>query len=268
MPYASHWMVGGLHVFVSNDALAMSRTAADQVLRAIEEDPELLMAAATGNTPTTTYELLVDAARSEPERFARLRVLKVDEWAGLEMKDPATCESYLQRHLIRPLNIDSRRYMAWNSRPTEPAAECQRIAQWLDENGPIGLSLLGLGINGHLAFIEPADVLIPGPHLAKLSPASLEHSMIKSARSRPEYGLTIGIADVMRSRRVLLLVSGKQKAAPLRQMVDGGITTQFPASFLKLHPNAAVLCDADAASQLQPGRNCLPSRAADMRRYR
>lgn len=241
----------GLPVTVAADAEAMSRLAADRVVTALGEDPDLLLGAATGRTPTRTYELLADRAASEPQLFSRLRLLKLDEWGGLASDDPATCEAYLRRHLIAPLAIDPDRYLGWESRPADAGRECRRVAAWLAREGPVGLCLLGLGANGHLAFIEPADALVPGPHLAQLSDVSLAHPMLRQSRGKAGYGLTVGIGDVLRSRRILLLVSGSSKAAPLRRLVEGGITTRFPASFLKLHAHTTVLCDREAASLLE-----------------
>jgi galactosamine-6-phosphate isomerase len=231
---------------------AMSRRAAQLIAAGARENPRLLLGLATGSTPAGAYDLFADHARREPHLFNRIRLLKLDEWGGLAMNDPATCEAYLRQKLIEPLAITSDRYIVWNSRPGDPEAECRRIATWLADHGPIDLCVLGLGANGHLAFNEPADFLTPGPHVARLTETSLRHPMLQSARGRPQFGLTVGMADILQSRRVLLLVSGGHKATQLRRFMEGRITTQFPASFLLLHPNLTVLCDREAASLIQP----------------
>ena len=227
---------------------AMSRRAAEVVAGDLRDHPRLLLGAATGATPAPTYELLRHRGREEPQLSNQFRLLKLDEWGGLAMDDPATCEVYLRDKLVGPLSISADRYGAWNSTPADPVAECHRMASWLARHGPIDLCVLGLGANGHLAFNEPAETLTPGPHVARLTETSLRHPMLQSARGRPAFGFTVGMADILQSRRVLLLVSGAHKAAQLRRLVEGRITTQFPASFLLLHPNLTVLCDREAAS--------------------
>ena len=226
---------------------AMSRRAAELVLAELRANPRMLLGAATGSTPTRAYELFVQSALSEPGVARELRLIKLDEWGGLAMDDPATCEVYLRRRLIEPLGITPDRYLSWNSRPADPLAECDRVATWLHRDGPIDLCVLGLGTNGHLAFNEPGESLTPGPHVATLSETSLRHPMLRDTAGRPQYGLTLGIADILRSRRILLLVSGAGKAEQLRRTIEGPITTQFPASFLRLHARATILCDRDAA---------------------
>src|SRR4051794_1726212 len=95
----------GFNMKVAPDNEAMSRLAADLVFGDLRENPRLLLGVATGSTPTRTYELLADAAASEPRTFSQLRLLKLDEWGGLAEDDPATCEVYLQRHLVKPLGV-------------------------------------------------------------------------------------------------------------------------------------------------------------------
>src|SRR6185436_10169248 len=120
----------------------------------------------------------------------------------------------------------------FQSDPADPAAECQQIAIWLAENGPIDLCVLGLGLNGHLAMNEPADALQPFVHMAELSPMTLQHPMLANSRRRPRFGLTLGMADLFQSKKVLLLVSGSAKRKQMTQLLAQRITTQFPASFL------------------------------------
>lgn len=227
----------------------MSVQAARQIADHVRHDPRLLIGAATGSTPTPTYELLARMAAGDARFFPDVRLLKVDEWGGLAMDDPATCEVYLQEKLVRPLSIAPERYLGWNSQPGNPDSECRRIERWLAEHGPIGLCILGLGANGHLAFNEPGDGLIPGPHVAQLSRESLGHPMLSASRSAPSYGLTIGIGDILRSRRILLLVSGAAKATQLARLREPLVSTHFPASFLWLHPNVTILCDREAAKE-------------------
>ncbi len=70
--------------------------------------------------------------------------------------------------------------------------------------------------------------------------------MLDRARGRPDFGLTLGIADLLHARQILLLVSGSAKQEPLRRLLNGPISTDLPASLLELHENVLVLCDEDA----------------------
>jgi galactosamine-6-phosphate isomerase len=227
------------------DHEAVSRHAADRIVDRLREEPKAILCLACGNTPMRTYQLLAEQGAREPSSFSRCRVIKLDEWGGLPPGDPATCEEQLRRALISPLRLHDR-YISFDSQPRDAEAECARIAGWLQQNGPIDTCVLGLGVNGHVGFNEPASFLEPHAHVEQLSQSSLEHSMLRQTTHRPTYGLTLGIADLMQSRHVLLIVTGSAKREPLRRLLSGPIATDFPASLLQLHSKAAVLCDAAA----------------------
>jgi galactosamine-6-phosphate isomerase len=223
----------------------MSRHAADWLVDRLRRTPDALLCLAAGATPTRMYQLLAARGVAERNLFARTRVIKLDEWGGLAMADPATCERYLRDGLIDVLGLGGR-YMGFDSMPVDPEGECRRVADWLAGNGPIDISVLGLGVNGHVGFNEPGPSLQPHAHIARLSDTSLRHAMLEQAGGRPGYGLTLGMADLLQTRAVLLLASGTAKRGPLRRLLDGPISTQFPASLLALHPNLRLLCDEAA----------------------
>lgn len=236
-----------LQPVVCDTAEAMSRQAADLIVSLLREDPSLLLCAATGSTPTRTYELLLERYRAEPGLFDRMRVLKLDEWYELEMEHPGTCEAYLQRHLLGPLGIGAERYAGFDSRAPDSDAECARIRTWLADQGGIGLCILGIGRNGHLGLNEPGESLPPHAHLAELREETRRHPMLVDASERPRHGLTLGMAEILQSRRILLLVSGAGKREILARLLASPVTTALPASFLHLHPAVTLLCDREAA---------------------
>ncbi len=235
------------------DAETMSRAVAARLADELRPKRNSLICLATGSSPQRAYELLVAHARAEPDLYEEARWLKLDEWGGLAMDDPASCEHFLRRLLLTPLAVPPERYFGWESQPTDPAAECDRVAAWLALHGPIDIQVLGLGKNGHLGFNEPTRQLQSGPHVAILSPASLSHSMLLQSKGRVAYGLTLGMDDILRARQILLLVSGRQKAPQLRQLVTGEISPLFPASLLRCHRAVSIYCDAAAAALIPEG---------------
>jgi galactosamine-6-phosphate isomerase len=234
-----------MNVAVHNDYETLSQAAVAWLLERIDRRPESLVCLAAGSTPVRTYALLAERGRENPTRFAKLRFLKLDEWGGLDGSDPGSCEFQLRNQLIEPLGAADR-YVGFDGQAADPAAECRRVADWLAEHGPIDLCVLGLGLNGHLGFNEPAPALIPGPHVAQLSATSMGHAMVRDRTAAPAYGVTLGMADILQSREVLLLASGAPKKEPLHNLLSGRITAEFPASFLGLHRHVHVLCDAAA----------------------
>ncbi len=223
----------------------ISQKAAAIITSQLEAKSNTLLCAATGNSPTGTYEILAKEYTRRPGLFDGLRVLKLDEWGGVPMDDPGTCESYLRKNLLTPLQIPDRRYISFNSNPEDPQYECLKTQANIDDAGPIDCCVLGLGLNGHLALNEPAPELQTNFHRAGLTDSTLQHSMVTAMGQRPLYGLTLGMADILQSRLILLLVSGPAKKKITLELLSKKVTTHLPASFLWLHPNTICLLDKD-----------------------
>jgi len=224
----------------------MSGRAADFIVSELKQRPNLLLCASAGGTPTGPYEQLAIRYSRQPRLFRKMRVVQIDEWVGLAPTHVATCRYDLQTKLLTPLSIDSSRFRGYKSDAADPQRECKTMSAWLAEYGPIDICILGLGLNGHIAMNEPADALIPCAHVSKLTRESQKHAMLATLKRKPGHGLTLGMADILASRIILLLVNGSRKKAILKRTLESKITTRLPASFLHLHPNVLVFCDRAA----------------------
>ena len=226
---------------------ALSLKAKEIVTSELGQHKALTLCAATGGSPTRMYELLVEEASRQPELFSQFTVLKLDEWGGIPMDHPGTCESYLRNYFVGPLQIPEDRYIAFQSDPENPKAECERLQQILDQKGPIDICILGIGMNGHIALNEPAPSLHTNCHVAHLSQKSLQHPMIAGDTEKPGYGLTLGMANIFQSRLIILLINGIKKREITQAFLEQKISTELPASLLWLHPNVICLIDREAA---------------------
>ena len=223
----------------------MSSMAASLVREEIKKEPNLLLCAATGSSPEGLYRELATTAGRGKELFKQLRILKLDEWGGIPQNHPVSCEYFLRIKLLDPLNIPIERYISFCSSSEDPEAECNRIRSRLEREGPIDICILGLGANGHLALNEPASQLNAFAHVATLSEESLQHPMIASLEQKPAYGLTLGMEEILSSRLIIMLVSGKEKKRMTEKFLKGSVSTELPASFLWQHPHVECLVDRE-----------------------
>ena len=99
---------------------------------------------------------------------------------------------------------------------------------------------LGIGILHHVVRVR-----------LRLPEVIENHGMLKDLPNKPRYGLTLGLGDILRSRRILLVVSGQPKRAVLKRLLQPRVSGRFPASFLWLHSDVTILCDRDAALKSQ-----------------
>ena len=236
-----------MHFTVLPDRESLDRAAAALIWEAAEAKPDLLICLASGETPTGVYALLADAA----DRLAGARFIQLDEWAG--PGDSASCAAYLERAVRGPLAVPPERWIGFRGDAPDSVAECQRVAAALEAAGPIDLCILGLGLNGHLALNEPAESFDPFCHVATLAEQSRTHPMLAETAAPVRQGLTLGLGDILRAHRILLMVSGAAKRVPLAQLTARRVTPTLPASFLWLHGDTHCLCDRDAAADAELG---------------
>jgi galactosamine-6-phosphate isomerase len=243
----------GFRLEMFEDYERLSEAASGIICAKALENPRMLLCLATGASPTRTYQLLDLKHRAHPGLFDEVRVLKLDEWGGLATGAAGSCEAYLREQVIRPLGIAEDRFVGFASDAASEEHECDRLHAWVTQNGPIDLCVLGLGTNGHLGLNEPGRVLSPFAHRAVLSEASRGHAMLSTSGAKPTCGLTLGLAEILQSRQILLLVNGAHKRQPLSRLLQRKIAGDFPASFLWLHPRVTLLCDREAfASNPEP----------------
>jgi galactosamine-6-phosphate isomerase len=235
-----------LNVFYCENQQRLSAQAAALVIGEIERKPDLLLCAATGNSPIGLYEELVRTARAKPGLFPALRIIKLDEWGGLPEGGPGSAERYLRTRLLEPLGIPPERYISFSSTAADPSAECRRVRAVLEQAGPIDVCVLGLGVNGHIGFNEPGPVLLPQCHVAPLSEESRRHAMVRGMENPPRFGLTLGLQEILASRKIILLIAGEGKQPVIARLLSAEVSTTLPASFLWLHDNVDCLIDRTA----------------------
>jgi glucosamine-6-phosphate deaminase len=169
----------------------------------------------------------------------------------------------MRRHLFDRVNLQRRRINFLDGAAPDLAAECARYERAIARAGGIDLQILGLGANGHIGFNEPARALIATTHRTRLTPTTrrANASLFGNRPSAvPQAALSMGMATILRARRIVLFATGATKARCVYRMLTGKVTTRVPASFLQLHSNAEVWLDAAAATQLQSLRANHPAR--------
>ncbi|HEY0866040.1 MAG TPA: 6-phosphogluconolactonase [Fimbriimonas sp.] len=232
-----------MRIVLANDTDVMAMTAADLVEGLLAQKPAAHLVLPTGASPLPLYRELV---RRKVDLSAA-RLTKLDEWYRLPRRHPATCEAFLWEHLLEPLRYPRDRFLAFDSDADDPSVECRRMGRAFEERGPADLCILGLGMNGHLGLIEPAEALPLHAHVAALSEESRRHPMLSGVAEPPTRGLTLGIADLLQSKEILFLVSGAHKADVFRRWEASPLATTFPSSTLHLHPNVTTIVDREAA---------------------
>lgn len=232
------------HLTVAEDYDAVCRMAADMVLEAVRKKPDSVICVATGASPLGLYAALAPHSAD----LAQVRILKLDEWGGLAMDDPATCEVYIRQQILAPWGLSSDHLTGFRGDAADPEAECARIRAEVERLGGIDLCILGMGADGHIGLNYPAATLPAETHITDAS--TLKHAMLDAALGKPTHGFTLGMAEVLRAPTIVLLVNGAAKAHAVQRLMRGEIATEFPASLLWLHDDVHLFADHNAVPAL------------------
>lgn len=231
----------GVKLIEAEDFEELSRISAEEMAECIRNKADALICVATGSSPSRAYEILADIISKEKINTDKLRILKLDEWWKVDETDLSTCEHFIQTRIIKPLNIASKNYFGFNSNAEDPKAECDRITKVISEQGPIDLCILGIGKNGHLGLNEPGTYFEPFSHVVNLDKRTRTHAMLKKTNAVINNGITIGIADILASKKILFIAAGDEKEDSFKGFMEGKVRTDLPASVLWLHPNTVCV---------------------------
>jgi len=224
----------------------LSETAANWLAKKIRDDSHLKLGIATGNSPLEMYRNI--AKRTELD-ITGVSIFQVDEWSGIS-EYSNTCKFYIENDICEPWKVNPNQcylFTVPNANfiaKSEASMAAKTMQQTLDEKGPIDLLILGFGKNGHIGFIEPADVWAPEHcFVSTLEKATQSHTMMASEKISTDMGVTIGLKTVREAKAILFLITGDQKLESYKKWLTKEFTPRIPASILWQHPNVFTLTD-------------------------
>ena len=241
-----------MRIYMSEDYQAMSRRAANIISAQVIYKPDCVLGLATGGTPVGTYQQLVKWYKKGDLSFAEVRTVNLDEYLGLSSHHEQSYRYFMQDNLFDHIDIKPENTHVLNGLAKDPEAECAAYNKLIRDLGGIDLQLLGMGHNGHIAFNQPGDDFGLETHVVTLTDRTIDANtrFFESRDEVPRHALSMGIKNIMQARRILIVVSGEEKAETVRKAFAGPVTKDVPASVLQLHPDVTLVGDRAALSQL------------------
>jgi len=242
-----------MEVIIQPDPHAVAIEAAKLIANLVHSKPNAVLGLATGGTPVLLYKELVRMHREEKLDFSRVTTFNLDEYVGLGPDHPQSYAHYMQHNLFRHINVRKSAVHIPNGLAQNIPRECQNYETAVQAAGGIDLQVLGVGVDGHIGFNEPASSLASRTRIKTLTERTLQQNAryFPDTREMPHHVLTMGVATIMEARHCLLLATGAPKSAIVAQFIEGPLTAMVPASILQMHPRATVILDEAAAANLR-----------------
>lgn len=240
-----------MEIIIAKDYDSVCELAAEILTGVVAANPDATLGLATGSTPLGVYARLVSAVSDGALSLAGCKSFNLDEYVGAGANDAHSYAYYMRENLFGKTDIDPRNTHLPLGTAPDLAAECERYTALLAANRR-DIQLLGLGSDGHIAFNEPNTPFDSHTHAAELAESTVKDNsrLFANPDDVPRYALTMGIADIMDARKILILACGANKAQAVRGMVKGEVDERMPASVLQRHADVTVILDEAAAELL------------------
>lgn len=242
-----------MKIYRTKDYDEMSKKAAHIIAAQIVLKPDCVLGLATGSTPVGTYKNLVEWYKNGDLDFSTLSSCNLDEYRGLSPENDQSYRYFMNTNLFDHVNIRKDHTFVPDGQEADSNKACQMYEQIIQDLGGIDLQLLGLGHNGHIGFNEPAEEFPKITHCVDLTESTIQANkrFFEKESDVPRQAYTMGIGTIMSAKKILVVVSGEDKAEILNKIINGPITPQVPASILQLHPDVTIVADNSALSKVK-----------------
>lgn len=204
--------------------------------------PACVLGLATGTSPIGAYKELIKQNQKGVLDFSAVKTVNLDEYCGLAPENPNSYHYFMHNTLFDHINIDKKNTYLPDGMAVDKEAESRRYENLLETLGGVDLQLLGIGVNGHIGFNEPADNFPRFVHEVQLTESTIKANarLFDAQEQVPTTAVTMGIGTIMKSRKILL-IEGERKKDILDAAIHGKITPEVPASILQMHTDVTVI---------------------------
>ena len=238
-----------MKILVCKDYEELSRKSAEIVVSQVNQKKDSVLGLATGGTPVGMYQELVKSYREGKVDFGKVITFNLDEYYGVDPTNVNSYHYYMNTNFFDHVNIDRKNINIPNGMSKDIEKECREYDEKIQSLGGIDLQILGVGLNGHIGFNEPARELMSTTHITDLTKETINANarFFEDISQVPTKAITVGMATILRSKKIVVLINGKNKSKIFEKITGKKITTQIPATLLQLHPDVTIVVDEQAA---------------------
>lgn len=240
-----------MRIIVCDNYDLLSKKAAQIVGSQMILNPKSILGLATGSTPIGMYKNLIKMYEEGLIDFSKTTTFNLDEYYQLPINNNQSYHYFMDENLFNHININRENIHIPNGMADDIDAECVLYDKMIDDNG-IDIQILGIGNNAHIGFNEPTINFNKGTHIVTLDESTREANarFFNSLDEVPTKAITMGTGSIFKSKKILLLASGINKAEAIYNTVHGKVTPEVPSSILQFHKDVIIILDKEAASLL------------------
>jgi glucosamine-6-phosphate isomerase len=236
---------------IYKDYTELSVKTAELIAGIISKKPDALLCFPAGETSVGTFKHLIELNKSGKISFKKCKIVGLDEWANIGEMKSENCYSFLKKHFFDFIDYSKENFCFFDGEASDLMKECAKTDNFIKENGPIDMILLGAGMNGHLGLNEPGTSFDLYSHIVFLDETTkIVGQKYFSGKVNLTAGISLGIKYIMEAKTAILQLNGTRKAEVVKRLIDSKVSPAFPASVMKSHSNSFLLLDKEAASLL------------------
>lgn len=241
-----------MRIIVCEDYQSLSKKAAQIIASQMILEPKSVLGLATGSTPIGMYENLIQMYEEGLIDFSKITTFNLDEYYRLPINNDQSYHYFMDKNLFNHINIDRKNINIPNGMADDIEAECISYDKMIDCIGGIDIQVLGIGNNAHIGFNEPTINFNKRTHVVTLDESTRQANarFFNSIEEVPTKAITMGTGSIFKSKKILLLACGKNKAKAIYNTVHGKVTPEVPSSILQFHKDVIIILDKEAASLL------------------
>ena len=241
-----------MRIIVCENYEEVSKKAAQMILSQVTLKPNSVLGLATGSTPIGMYENLVKLNKKGDIDFSEVRTFNLDEYYNLPIDNNQSYHYFMYKNLFEHININPKNIHIPNGMTDDVDAECERYDELIKNAGGVDIQVLGIGNNAHIGFNEPTVNFEKGTHLVELDDSTIEANsrFFDNIEDVPKKAITMGVGSIFKSRKIMLIATGENKAEAIYNTVYGKVVPEVPASILQFHSDIVLILDKDAAKLL------------------
>ncbi len=245
-----------MKLIIEKDYDAVSKKMADLVAEAVNEKPNLIFCLPAGASPIGMYKYLVEMFNNKEVSFKDMITYDMDEYVGIGPDNDQSYAYFMQKHFLKFVDVNPDNVFYPDGMAADLDKMCREYSEEIFAKGGLDLAITGIGSDGHIAFNEPNDKLIPRTHYIDLEESTRinnAHFFDGNLDLVPKQAITIGMEDILRTKLFLVVASGLKKADLVKKTFEEEVLDpMWPVSFLRMHSNCIFVIDEEAASTTDP----------------